>query len=60
MIEPVYLGDGVYIQPNPYVAGSLVLTTAGYLENGQEENRIFLDKAIIEALVMYIERWKTG
>lgn len=43
MMEKTYLGDGVYLAPDPDVPGDLILTTEdGY----RATNRIVLDPAV--------------
>jgi len=59
-MEPTYLGDGVYIQSNPHDPSALILTTANHYTSGRYENPIFIDSVIAEALVKYIEKWKTS
>ena len=50
-MSKTYLGDGVYVDLNPY--GQLVLTT----ENGIEAyNTIYLEPEVYRALVAYVDQ----
>jgi len=57
MIEPLYLGDGVYVQPNPHDPVSLIVTTGSHLLH-QADNTIYMELPALEALHQYVERWK--
>jgi hypothetical protein len=50
-----YLGDGVYAQQTPDT-GDLLLTTGAHAGSGYEENGIYLDKAVMSALIEYLKR----
>ena len=55
-MEKEYIGDSVYVEYDEY--GSLILTT----ENGfpdDPRNRIILEDSVCDALLSYIERFKS-
>jgi len=56
-MEPLYLGDGVYVQPNPHDAVSLILTTGSH-NLRRAEHAIYMELSALEALHAYVERWK--
>lgn len=55
MLDPQYLGDSVYIQPDPQWPAALVI----YLDNGQGVHKIIhLDPEVWNALSTYIQKHK--
>ena len=53
MKEPEYLGDAVYIQPDP--DGGFILTTASHLVD-DAGNVIYLEPEVVKALVNYLTK----
>lgn len=57
MMEPLYLGDGVYVKPHPADPTAVILTTGHHL-NSKADNVIVLEEGIIDGLTAYLQRFK--
>lgn len=53
MIEPRYLGDGIYVKEDEH--GQMVLTTGSHLD-GDAENRIVFGEHETKALLLWIAK----
>jgi hypothetical protein len=57
IIEPTYLGDGVYVKPKAGDPTSLVLTTGSHV-TAAAENVVILEDQVAQALAEYILLWR--